>query len=146
MAIERTGAVDWQGGLTDGSGTVTSGTGTLRDLPVTWSSRTEAPEGRTSPEELVAAAHAACYAMAFSATLARAGTPPERLHVEARVSAELGEGGLAVTASDLTVTGRVPGVDESEFARLAEEGERNCPISNALRGNLEIRVHPSLEA
>lgn len=143
--FERRAEVVWEGALTAGSGTVTAGTGALGKLPVTWASRVERPDGATSPEELMAAAHAACYAMAFSNTLNEAGNPPERLHVTAVVSAELGDEGLAVTGSDLTVVGRVPGMDAGEFQRLAEEGDRSCPVSNALRGNLEIRVHATLE-
>ena len=142
--IERKAEVVWEGALT-GAGTATAGSGALRDLPVTWASRVERPDGATSPEELIAAAHAACYAMAFSNTLNDAGNPPERLHVTAVVSAELDDEGLAVTASDLTVAGRVPGMDAGEFQRLADEGERSCPVSNALRGNIEIRVHATLE-
>ncbi len=142
--IERRAEVVWEGALT-GEGTVSGGTGAVRDLPVTWAARVEEPDGSTSPEELIAAAHAACYAMAFSNTLNDAGNPPERLHVTAVVSAELSDDGLAVTASDLTVVGRVPGMDAREFERLAGDGERSCPVSNALRGNLEIRVHASLE-
>ena len=145
MAIERSATATWEGSLTTGSGTVSAASsGAVTDLPVTWASRTERADGRTSPEELVAEAHASCYAMAFSNTLANAGTPPERLDVRAQVRAELGDGGLAVTESELTVEGRVPGLDEEEFRRLAEEADRNCPISNALRGNLEIRVNASL--
>jgi osmotically inducible protein OsmC len=143
-AFERNAQVVWNGGLADGQGTVSSGSGALADLPVTWAARVESPDGRTSPEELVAAAHAACYAMAFSNTLGTAGHPPEQLDVSAVVSGELGAGGLKVLSSELTVRGRVPGLDQSEFARLAEEGERSCPISNALRGNIEIRVNATL--
>ena len=143
--FERRAEVVWEGALATGGGTVTSRTGALGDLPVTWASRVERPEGATSPEELIAAAHAACYAMAFSNTLNEAGNPPERLHVTAVVSAELGDEGLAVTGSELTVVGRVPGMDAGEFERLAEDGDRSCPVSNALRGNLEIRVHATLE-
>ncbi len=118
--------------------------GGLADLPVTWSARVERSDGRTSPEELIAAAHAACYAMAFSNVLNEAGSPPQRLDVSAVVGAELGEDGLRVVSSDLTVHGRVPGMDAAAFARHAGDAERACPVSNALRGNLEIRVHPTL--
>ncbi len=143
--FERRAEVVWEGALTTGSGTVTAGTGALGELPVTWTARVERPDGATSPEELIAAAHASCYAMAFSNTLNEAGNPPERLHVTAVVSAELGDEGLAVTGSELSVVGRVPGMDASEFERLADEGDRSCPVSNALRGNLEIRVNATLE-
>jgi len=143
--IERTAEIDWQGGLADGSGTVVGTSSGAIDLPVTWASRVEAPEGRASPEELVAAAHAACYAMAFSHTLAEAGSPPERLHVTATVRAELGDEGLAITSSDLEVRGRVSGLDAAQFQRQAEEAERGCPVSNALRGSIEIGVSATLE-
>jgi osmotically inducible protein OsmC len=143
--IERSARVVWRGGLAQGSGTVTARSGAVEGLPVTWAARTERPDGKTSPEELIAAAHAACYAMAFSNVLNRAGNPPDQLDVEAVVSAELGEAGLRVTSSVLDVTGRVPGMDAGEFERLAQEGERSCPVSNALRGNLEIRVNARLE-
>jgi osmotically inducible protein OsmC len=143
--IERRAEVEWEGALADGSGTARAGTGVF-DLPVTWASRVEDAGGRTSPEELVAAAHASCYAMALSSTLAKAGSPPERLDVSAVVTAGLGDAGLAVEASDLTVVARVPGMDQSDFERLAAEADEGCPISNALRGNLEIRVHATLES
>jgi lipoyl-dependent peroxiredoxin len=144
--IERTAITEWEGGLTDGSGMVGgTSSGAIEGLPVTWASRVEAPEGRTSPEELVAAAHASCYAMAFSHVLAGAGHAPEHLHVTATVQAELGEGGLAITRSDLAVRGRVSGLDAAEFQRQADEAERGCPVSNALRGSIEIGVSATLE-
>jgi lipoyl-dependent peroxiredoxin len=143
--IERSARVVWKGGLARGSGTVSAGSGAVDDLAVTWASRTERPDGRTSPEELLAEAHAACYAMAFSNTLDEAGNPPERLDVDAVVSAELGDEGLRVTASVLDVAARVPGMDAAELERLAQEAERSCPVSNALRGNVEIRVNARLE-
>jgi osmotically inducible protein OsmC len=143
-AFERTAEVVWEGGLADGQGTVNVGSGALVDLPVSWPARVESPDGRTSPEELVAAAHAACYAMAFSHTLDTAGHPAERLDVSAVVSAELGDDGLRVLSSELTVRGRVPGLDQAEFERYADEAERSCPISNALRGSIEIRVNATL--
>ena len=144
-SIERSAEAVWEGSLAQGSGRVSGGSGAVSDVPVTWGSRVERADGRTSPEELVAEAHAACYAMAFSHALAEAGHPPERLSVRAVVTAELGDAGLAITASELTVSGRVPGIDGDEFARLAEDADRGCPVSNALRGNLAIRVHASLE-
>lgn len=143
-SMERRAEVVWHGALA-GEGTVTGESGAVAGLPVTWSSRVERPDGATSPEELIAEAHAACYAMALSNTLDGAGHPPERLRVNAVVSAELGDEGLRITASELDVVGRVPGIDAGEFQRLAEEGDRACPVSNALRGNLEIRVNASLE-
>ena len=143
--VDRTATAVWEGPLAKGQGTFTGGSGALGENEVTWASRTERSEGKTSPEELVAAAHAACYAMAFAHTLAEAGSPPERLAVSASVSAELGDEGLRITRSDLAVSGRVPGLDAAEFERLAREGEANCPVSNALRGSLEIGVQATLE-
>jgi lipoyl-dependent peroxiredoxin len=145
-SIERRAEVTWEGSLASGSGEATAGSsGAFGPLPVTWTARTEQPDGKTSPEELVAAAHAACYAMALSHTLAEAGSPPERLSVSAVVGAELGDDGLRVTTSELAVTGRVPGMDASDFTRHAQDAERGCPVSNALRGNVEIRVDARLE-
>jgi osmotically inducible protein OsmC len=143
--IERRASVVWRGNLAQGSGTVSAGSGAVDELPVTWSSRTEQAGGRTSPEELIAEAHAACYAMALSHALNEAGNPPERLDVDAVVAAELGDEGLRVTTSVLDVAGRVPGMDAAEFERLAREADRGCPVSNALRGNVEIRVNARLE-
>ena len=144
--IQRRAEAVWEGSLTDGRGTASGTMGAFEAVPVTWASRVEDADGRTSPEELLATAHAACYAMALSNVLAGRGTPPGRLRVTAVVSAELGEGGLRVTSSDLTVDGSVPGIDEDAFVEAAEEGNRSCPISNALRGNLEIRVQASLDS
>jgi osmotically inducible protein OsmC len=142
--FERTANVVWEGGLADGAGTLTVGSTALGELPVSWSARVESPDGRTSPEELVAAAHATCFAMAFSHALTSAGHPPEQLDVSARVSAELGDGGLRITASELTVRGRVPGLDRSEFSRHAEDAERACPVSTMLRSGIEISINADL--
>ena len=146
MAAVRTATVTWQGPLATGDGTVTAGSsGLFTDLPVSWGSRTEAPEGRTSPEELLAAAHAACYAMALSADLGRAGYIPDELHVEAEVTFEKLEGGWTVTASALTVLGRVPGISHEELSRIAEGTRDGCPISRALKGNVALSVQATLE-
>jgi osmotically inducible protein OsmC len=142
--IERSAEIVWAGGLADGGGTVRGGSGAL-DVAVTWASRVESPEGRTSPEELVAAAHAACYAMALSHTLGEAGSPPAELRVTARVEADLGDDGLRILRSELDVEGRVSGLDASEFQRLAEKAEQGCPVSNALRGGIEIGVRATLD-
>lgn len=143
---ERRAEVTWTGDLMRGSGQLTlASSGALRDSAVTWAARTERPDGRTSPEELLAAAHAACYAMAFSATLGRRGSPPERLQVTAVASLDRMEQGFKVTAMDLTVRGRVPGLDQAGFEEAARTAEQGCPISNALRGNVEIRLHAMLE-
>lgn len=147
MAAVRTATVTWQGSLTEGSGSVSAGTsGLFMDLPVSWGSRTEQPDGRTSPEELLAAAHAACFAMAFSADLGRAGYEAEELHVEAEVTFDKLEGGWTVTRSALTVLGHVHGITPDEFDRIAEGTRDGCPISRALAGNVELSVDATLEA
>jgi lipoyl-dependent peroxiredoxin len=146
MAAVRTATVTWQGSLTEGSGSVSAGTsGLFMDLPVSWGSRTEAFDGRTSPEELLAAAHAACFAMAFSADLGRAGYTPDELHVEAEVTFDKVESGWTVTNSALTVLGHVHGISPDEFDRIAEGTRDGCPISRALAGNVELSVDATLE-
>jgi osmotically inducible protein OsmC len=146
MAAVRTATVTWQGPLATGDGTVTAGSsGMFTDLPISWGSRTEQPEGRTSPEELLAAAHAACFAMAFSADLGRAGYTPDELHIEAEVTFDKLEGGWTVTRSALTVLGRVDGITPDEFDRIAEGTKDGCPISRALVGNVAMTVDATLE-
>ena len=113
-------------------------------LPVTWAARTESADGRTSPEELVAAAHASCYAMAFSAALGRNGTPPTSLDVSATVTFDKVESGWKVVSSALTVKGSVPGLDAAKFRELAEAAKDGCPISGALKGNVELSVKAEL--
>src|SRR5450830_1496382 len=132
---KRTAAVTWKGGLLDGTGMIeSSGSGALGALPVTWLSRAESSDGKTSPEELIAAAHASCFAMAFSLLLAEGGTPPKRLDVRAGVTFIPGTG---ITRSELEVEGVVPGLSEAAFLAKAEQAKANCPVSQALRG-LEI--------
>src|ERR671931_363382 len=135
---ERRGQVVWEGNLTQGKGSITStGSGAFSGgLPVTWASRVERSDGRTSPEELIAMAHASCYAMALSHTLNEAGTPPERLQVSSVVTVEQVPGGIKVGESRLEVRGRVAGLDQARFEELARKGEQGCPISNALRNNV----------
>jgi lipoyl-dependent peroxiredoxin len=144
MAESRASAL-WQGDLMSGDGKVSVASGAFPEQAVTWKARTERPDPKTSPEELIAAAHAACYAMAFSHTLAEAGHAPEQIAVEAACQFGPVEGGFAITRIDLTVRGRVPGIDQAEFERLAGDGERGCPVSNALRGNVEIGLAVTLE-
>jgi osmotically inducible protein OsmC len=144
MAERRAEAV-WHGNLTQGSGEVTVGSGALPTMPVTWAARTEQPGGKTSPEELIAAAHAACYAMAFSNTLNTAGTPPEQLTVTAVCTLDRVEGGVKITHMELTVRGRVPGLDAAGFESAALEAEHGCPVSNALRGNVQVHLTARLE-
>jgi osmotically inducible protein OsmC len=145
-AIRRADAV-WEGNLARGSGKVTaSSSQAFSDLPVSWAARTERPDGKTSPEELVAAAHASCFAMALSFGLGNAGTPPERLQVSAAVTFDQVEGGWQVVSSALTVRGRVPGIDADGFRKAAEGAKDGCPISQALKGNVELSVDASLES
>jgi osmotically inducible protein OsmC len=146
MAESRASAL-WQGDLGSGSGKVSVASGAFPEQAVTWAARTNRPDPKTSPEELIAAAHAACYAMAFSHTLAEAGHAPEQVSVDAACRFDPVEGGgFAITRIDLTVRGRVPGIDQAEFERLAGDGERGCPVSNALRGNVEIGLAVTLES
>lgn len=146
MAATRTATVTWNGALTEGSGTVSAGTTDLfTDLPVSWASRTGAADGRTSPEELLAAAHSSCFAMALSGGLARAGTPPDHMHVSATVTFDKVGDGWAVTRSELDVVGVVPGIDEAAFDAAAQTAKDGCPISRALAGNVELSVSATLE-
>lgn len=146
MAATRTATVTWTGTLAEGSGTVTAGTSELfTDLPVSWASRTESPNGQTSPEELLAAAHASCFSMALSGALARAGTPPEHLHVSATVTFDKVGEGWGVTTSEIDVVGVVPGIDEAALDAAARAAGENCPISKALAGNVRISVTAALE-
>ncbi len=144
---ESTATAVWKGTLADGSGAITeSGSGAFSNLPVTWDARTtDANPDQTTPEELLAAAHAACYAMAFSHALATAGTPAAQLEVKATVGFDpKAGGGFEVSFSHLDVTGKVPGLDQARFAELARKGEEGCPVSNALRGNVQIVLHAKL--
>ena len=136
----------WEGSLIGGKGDTEFDSSNIGRFPVTWAARTESPDGKTSPEELLAAAHATCYAMAFSNFLTEAGNAPERLHVTSTVSLDPKEGGVVVTRSALEVNGVVPGLDQDGFQQAAEEAEKGCPISNAIRGNLEITVKATLES
>ena len=145
MAAVRRATVNWNGDLATGSGRVDATTsGAFAGLPVTWASRPEQANGRTSPEELLAAAHASCFSMAFSSDLAKAGSPPKSLDVSAEVTAERIDGKLTVVSSRLTVRGQVPGLDEARFRALAEQAKDGCPISRALKGNVELSVDASL--
>jgi osmotically inducible protein OsmC len=144
-AIRRAEAA-WDGDLLSGRGTVTAVTsGAFRDLPVTWAARTESSDGRTSPEELIAAAHAACFEMALSGALARGGTPPEHLDVSATVTFDKTDAGWRVVSSALAVRGRVPGIDADGFRAAAEATRDGCPVSQALKGNVALSVEASLE-
>ena len=147
MAAVRRAEVTWEGDLAKGTGTVTNVTsGQFSNLPVSWAARTEQPGGKTSPEELLAAAHASCYAMALSAGLGRAGTPPQRLDVSAEVTFDRVDGGWRVTSSKLRVRGQVPGSNADQFRQAAEAAKDGCPISQALKGNVQLSVEASLES
>lgn len=140
--VDRQAEVEWKGNLFQGSGVIRStGSGALGELPVTWAARTESSDGKTSPEELLAAAHAACYSMAFSNTLNKEGHPPEVLNVTAVCTFDPPK----ITTMRLEVTGRVPDIDQEEFQRIAKLAEKNCPVSNALRNNLDIQVTARIE-
>jgi lipoyl-dependent peroxiredoxin len=142
MATERKASVTWYGDLMSGEGTIESVTsGVLGPLEVDWANRAEDAQGKTSPEELIAAAHAACFAMALSNGLAKDGHAPERLETSATVTFVPGTG---ITKSALTVTGSVPSLDEEGFRKAAEDAKENCPVSSALKGNVELELDARL--
>jgi osmotically inducible protein OsmC len=142
MATDRRAEVTWQGSLTEGSGTIRSTTsGKLGEQPVSWVNRSEDNPDATSPEELIAAAHAACFSMALSAGLARGGTPPDELNASATVTFQPGEG---ITKIALTVEGRVPGLDATGFEEAATAAKENCPVSKALASVPEITLEARL--
>jgi osmotically inducible protein OsmC len=144
MAIaERSAQCIWDGDLAHGKGTVNGASGALGDLPVTWASRTGRSEGRTSPEELIAAAHASCFSMALSHELSEGGNAPDQLEVTARVTLDERDGAPTVTTSELTVSGRVPGIDQEAFTKAATNAGKQCPVSRALAG-VEISVRATL--
>jgi lipoyl-dependent peroxiredoxin len=144
MAIaDRSANTVWEGGLAKGNGTLSLKSGATDDLPVTWASRTERSDGKTSPEELVAAAHASCFSMALSHELTEAGNKPDRLEVSSTVTLDLVDGAPTVTGSKLTVRGKVPGIDQAAFEEAAQGAGKNCPISRAL--SVDIDVDATLE-
>jgi len=146
MATQRRAEVIWENDLLNGSGTIKEvGSGAFSDLPLSWSARTEQSGGKTSPEELLAAAHASCFAMAFSANLARNKTPPQRLNVTAVCTFDKVGEGWKVTTMDLSVIGKVSGIDQMKFDEVARKAEQGCPISNAIRNNVEIKLNAKLE-
>lgn len=142
MTAKRRAEVVWQNDLVHGIGQVKVGSGSIPEFPVTWASRIEEPGGKTSPEELLAAAQAACYSMALSATLVRKNKPPERLNVSAECAFD--EKALKVTTMAIIVSGRVAGMSESEFQEAAKEAEKICPITNAIRNNVNINLSAHL--
>ena len=143
MATDRRAEVRWEGSLMEGSGTIVSTTsGKLGEQPVSWPNRAEDSPSATSPEELIAAAHAACFSMALSHALAQAGNAPERLSTSATVTFQPGEG---ITRIALTVEGRVPGLDADGFREAAEGAKAGCPVSKALAGVPEINLETAFD-
>src|SRR5262245_44289606 len=142
MAVESKADATWQGDLMGGAGTVRVASGAFAEQALTWRARAESRESGTSPEELIAAAHAGCFAMALPFGLGQAGHAPERLDTSARVSFQPGAG---ITGIHLTVRGRVPGLDAEAFQKAAEGAKANCPVSQALAGVPEITLDASLE-
>lgn len=142
MAAQSRATTNWVGSLTDGRGTTKVEGEALPEFEVTWQARVHRTEGTTSPEELLAAAHASCYCMALSNDLSEGGNEPEQLRATATVSFEAGVG---VRSSAIEVVGRVPGIDQGAFEAAAKSARDNCPISGALKGNVEITVDATLE-
>lgn len=141
---DRRANVVWKGNLFNGSGTLDlASSKAVEDLPVTWASRTERPNGKTSPEELIAAAHAACFSMALSNVLDEGGTPPESLEISATCTFDISN--VKITTMVLDVRGRVPDLDAEGFQNAVDQADQGCPVTNALRGNLDIQVNASLE-
>jgi osmotically inducible protein OsmC len=144
MATDRKAEVTWNGDLMSGNGRIDSVTsGAIGGLEVSWPARSEQPGGKTSPEELIAAAHATCFSMALSHGLAQAGNAPEELKTSAAVTFQPGEG---ITKIALDVAGRVPGIDDGAFQQAAQQAKENCPVSQALAGVPEISLSARLES
>jgi osmotically inducible protein OsmC len=144
MATEKTAHATWEGTLAEGSGRVSLTSGAVTDLPVTWKDRAEGGEG-TSPEELIAGAHASCVLMALAAGLARAETPPTRLESEATTTFDKVGEGFGITKIALRIRGQVAGIDEQTFRQAAEGAKENCPVSQAFKGNVEINLDATLD-
>lgn len=145
MAVHSTAKAVWEHDLLKGSGRVGGTSGGLPETAVSWAARTEASNGKTSPEELLAAAHAACYSMALSSTLSKAGTPPDRLAITADATFDKVADAWTVTTMKLSVVGKVPGSDAAKFGAAAKAASENCPISRALKGNVRVEVEARLE-
>jgi lipoyl-dependent peroxiredoxin len=144
MAVERSATATWQGDLMGGSGEVSTESGVVRSATVKWSSRAEQADENTSPEELIAAAHATCVLMALANGRAQAGTPPTRLESEATATFEKAAEGFRFTTMRLAIRGEVDGLDEEGFRRAAEEAKENCPVSQALKGNVDVSLDAAL--
>jgi len=144
MAIERNAHTTWEGDLRSGSGRFDVGSGAITGQEVTFASRFEQPGGKTSPEELIAAAHATCFLMALAGGLALAGHAPTRLETDAVCTLEQTDAGFRITSMQLSVRGEVEGLDEDAFRAAAQEAEEGCPITNALSDSIEISLEASL--
>jgi osmotically inducible protein OsmC len=142
MAVISRADTVWKGDLIHGSGQVKAASGAFDEFPVSWASRAESQQGKTSPEELLAAAHSACFSMAFSNGLSKAGHKVEELNTTAEVEFVPGTG---ITSVKLTVRGRITGLDDAEFISLAQEAKEGCPVSKALKGNVELTLDARLE-
>jgi lipoyl-dependent peroxiredoxin len=145
MATTRTANAHWEGSLIEGSGRVSLDSSGLGTYDVTWPARSEAPGGKTSPEELIAAAHASCFAMALALVLGENHTPPERLAVSAACTLDEVDGAPRITTIQLTVQARVPSLDAQGLEDNVQRAAKLCPVSNALRGNVEIAVRSQLD-
>jgi osmotically inducible protein OsmC len=143
--LKRSADVVWEGTIARGAGQLSGGSGAFSGFEVTAASRLGEPEGKTTPEELIAAAHATCFTMALGSILAGRRTPPERLAVNAVVTLEDVDGRITITTSELDVVGRVDGIDQAAFERATHDAELSCPVSRALAGNVEIRTRSRLE-
>lgn len=144
MAVERTANVEWQGDLMSGAGKVSTQSGVVRDATVKWSSRADQADENTSPEELIAAAHATCISMALANGLAQAGHPPQQLDTEATATFEKVADGFRMTTMRITIRGQVDGLDEDGFREAAENAKENCPVSQALKGNVDVSLDAAL--
>jgi osmotically inducible protein OsmC len=143
--IERSAEIVWEGNVARGAGTLTAGSGAFDRLPFTLGSRIGAPEGKTSPEELLAGAHAACYAMSLAGELAAVGTPPERLEVSANVVMDEVDGSHRVVASHIRARADVPGADRNAFAETARAADAGCPFSALIKASAIVTIDAGLE-
>jgi osmotically inducible protein OsmC len=147
MAQVRQAEANWSGDLLGGGGAVSASTsGIFDNQAITWRARTEASEGKTSPEELLAAAHASCYAMAVSHELSQAGHAPERVDISVVVSADKTDSGWTVQSSAITMRAKVPGIDQATFLEKANAAKAGCPISRAISDSVEITLDATLES
>jgi lipoyl-dependent peroxiredoxin len=144
MAVERSAKATWEGDLFEGSGQVSTESDAVRNATVKWSSRADEADENTSPEELIAAAHAACVSMALANVLAQAGTPPAKLDTDATATFDKTPDGFRLTTMRLSIRGQVDGLDEEGFKSAAEDAKQNCPVSQALKGNVEVTLDASL--